>query len=57
MAKKNDKYCPHCNRKWLLTVPIRARLRKNGFTNVKCRGCGEWFTITTNEPEEQKSDG
>ena len=56
MVKKKDKYCPHCNKKWLLTVPIRARLKKNGFTNVKCIGCGEWFTIT-NGQEDQKSDG
>ena len=52
---KIERYCPHCNKKWLITVSIRARLKKYGQTEVKCRGCSEWFTVF-NKTEEEKND-
>jgi len=55
MVKKSDKICPFCDKKYIITVPIRARLRKYGTTNVKCRGCGEWFEIK-DRPEDEKID-
>ena len=55
MVKKSDKVCPYCNKKWLVTVPIRARLRKYGKTNVKCIGCGDYFEVF-DRPEEKKND-
>ena len=55
MVKKRDKFCPYCHKKWLVTVPIRARLKKYGKTSVKCIGCGDYFEVI-DKPEVKNND-
>lgn len=55
MVKKDDKYCPFCNRPWKFNAGIRGRLKKEGHTEVKCLGCKEWFTVF-DRPKRKEDD-
>ena len=55
MVAKKDKVCPKCGKRLKINVGIKNRLKKFGETDVKCIGCGNWFSLIDG-PEEKKID-
>lgn len=50
VERKNNHYCPFCNRAWNLKPAIKSRLKINKKTKVQCNFCGEWFEVLYEEP-------